>query len=65
MNQVATDLGITEKQSNLSFIIKNMYECFLQRDALEITINPLIFCEDNTFRAANMKVEIDPDSYYR
>ena len=41
LSKVAEKMGIKE-QSRISFMIKNLYECFLQRDALAITINPLV-----------------------
>jgi succinyl-CoA synthetase beta subunit len=34
--KVATNLGVHEKQSSLVFLIKNMWECFIQRDALRV-----------------------------
>lgn len=63
--KVADDLGIKDKQSSLVFLIKNMYEAFVQRDALRIEINPLIFGKDQKFYAANCQVKIDPDAIYR
>lgn len=47
--KVAEDLGISEKQSALAFLIKNMFECFVQRDAISISINPLIYDRDRNF----------------
>jgi len=44
--KVADDLGIKDKQSSLVFLIKNLYEAFVQRDGLRIEINPLIFGKD-------------------
>ena len=39
---VAKDLGMAEQQSTLVFLIKNLYECFIQRDAKKVMINPLV-----------------------
>lgn len=64
--QVATKLGVSyRKNSALAFILKNMYECFIQRDALQITINPMIITTDGELFAANTKMTIDPDALYR
>lgn len=63
--QVADNLGIHEKQSSLVFLIKNMWECFIQRDALRVQINPLIFSKDKRFHAANCHIKVDPDASYR
>lgn len=63
--KVAGDLGVVQKQSNLIFLIKNMYEAFIQRDALRIEINPLIFARDQRFYAANCQIKIDPDAIFR
>ena len=41
LSQVAEQLGI-EERSRASFMIKNLYECFLQRDCLTVAINPLV-----------------------
>ena len=49
----------------MAFLLKNLYECFIQRDALSITINPLIVTKENRFVASNTKVDIDPDALYR
>jgi succinyl-CoA synthetase beta subunit len=42
-----------------------MYEAFIQRDALRIEINPLIFGKDHKFYAANCQIKIDPDAVWR
>ena len=64
ISEVAEKLGIAEK-SRMSFMIKNLYECFLQRDALAIAINPLVVTPDRKFIAANTLVLLDTDSLYR
>ena len=64
--EVATSLGCDyEKISTMAFLLKNLYECFIQRDALSITINPLIMTKEGRFVASNIKVDIDPDALYR
>lgn len=49
----------------LAFLIKNCYECFIQRDCFEITLNPLIWTKCHKFRAANPQIRIDNNSLYR
>ena len=46
-------------------MIKNLYECFLQRDLLEIHINPLVVTPKRKFIAANVVANLDPNSLYR
>lgn len=65
LTQVAKDLGISHKQSQLMFLIKNMWECFQQRDLTEITLNPLILTKDDQFTAGNVIIHVDPDALYR
>ena len=46
-------------------MLKNLYECFVQRDCSEIQINPLIYTPDRKFIATNTIIRLDPDSLYR
>ena len=62
---IGDNLGIERRSSTLAFLVKNLYECFLQRDCEHITINPLIFTKQRRFRAANPRITIDPKSHYR
>lgn len=62
---VANNLGIADQQSSLVFLIKNLYECFIQRDCLRVQINPLVLTKEQEFRAANCHVFIDPDANFR
>jgi len=62
--QVADKLGIYES-SRISFMIKNLYECFLQRDCLSIIINPLVVTPARKFIAANTQIRLDEDALYR
>ena len=63
--QVGSKLGMKNQCSKLAFLIKNCYECFVQRDCDEILINPLIWTKEGDFRAANPKINIDDNSLYR
>lgn len=46
-------------------MIKNLYECFIQRDALEIVLNPLVLTPQHKFIAANTMIRLDSDAMYR
>lgn len=46
LHKVARDLGIPGQISNLVFLIKNLLECFLQRDAHLVAVNPLVLTKD-------------------
>ena len=63
--EISKNLGIKRRASTLAFLVKNLYECFLQRDCANITINPLIFTKDRHFSAANPRITIDARSHYR
>lgn len=65
LNKVALDLNISQQGSALSFLIKNMYECFIKRDAARILINPLVLTEDDDLVAANCRVIIDENAIFR
>ena len=63
--QVAKKLGIARKESSLAFKIKNLYECFKQRDILQLTVNPLMMTKKEKFIAANVSILMDPYSTFR
>lgn len=63
---VAKNLNLSpNKQSYLVFLLKNLYECFIQRDCEKITINPLTLTKSEEFQVASAKVTIEKNSYYR
>ena len=41
--EIGEKLGISRRAHTLSFLVKNLFECFEQRDCENITINPLIY----------------------
>lgn len=45
--------------------MRNMYECFLQRDCLNITINPLALTAKHDLIGVNCRIEIDDNAEYR
>ncbi|CDW89196.1 succinyl-ligase beta-chain [Stylonychia lemnae] len=65
LSQVATELGIAEKKSEMIFLLKHLYDCFIQRDAEMIEINPLVYTKDQKIVAADTKVIIDDSALFR
>eukprot|EP00354_Favella_ehrenbergii_P003523 CAMPEP_0170471290 /NCGR_PEP_ID=MMETSP0123-20130129/13542_1 /TAXON_ID=182087 /ORGANISM="Favella ehrenbergii, Strain Fehren 1" /LENGTH=191 /DNA_ID=CAMNT_0010738855 /DNA_START=441 /DNA_END=1016 /DNA_ORIENTATION=- len=63
--KVSRHLGLPDCESKLAFLIKNCYECFVQRDCFDLLINPLVWTKCHKFRAANPRMEIDENSLYR
>ena len=65
MFKAANDIGLIGKESTFAFLLKNMYQCFIERDCEVIRVNPLILTKDGKFRAANPRVFIDNKAYFR
>lgn len=65
--KVWKDLGFKDRscESKLAFLIKNCYECYVQRDCEDVLINPLVLTTDKSFRAANPRIMVDDNSLYR
>ena len=62
---IAADLGIGEQKSQLSFIIKHLYDLFMEKDAEVIEINPLVLTTDQMLVARHAHIRIDNNSLYR
>jgi succinyl-CoA synthetase beta subunit len=62
---VAGDLGIDSEKSQLTFILKHLYDLFIERDADIVQINPLILTNDNKLFANHAKIKIDINSHFR
>jgi succinyl-CoA synthetase beta subunit len=45
--------------------MKSMYDCFIEKDCDLIEINPLITTKDGKVLAADSKVTIDDNAYFR
>lgn len=45
--------------------MKHLYDCFIQRDAELIEINPLVVTKENEIVAAETKVIIDDSALFR
>jgi succinyl-CoA synthetase beta subunit len=63
--KVAEDLGIQHQKSFMTFIIKHMYDLFIERDVEVLEINPLVLTTDNQLFVRHAKIKIDRDSLYR
>lgn len=62
---IADDLGCRHKASTLSFILRNMYECFRQRDLQEVTLNPLALTMKDEIKAIGCRIEVDDSAVFR
>lgn len=47
------------------FLFKHLYDCFIEKDADLIEINPLALLADGTIVAADSKVTIDDNALFR
>jgi succinyl-CoA synthetase beta subunit len=65
LQQVADELGISDKKSEMVFLLKHLYDCFIQRDAELIEVNPLVYTRDQKIVAAGTKVIIDDNALFR
>ena len=62
---IATNLGVDQQKSLMTFIVKHMYDLFVERDINVIEINPLVLTADNDLVVNHAKIKIDENSYYR
>ena len=46
LSEVANELGIADKKSEIIFLLKHLYDCFIQRDAELIELNPLVYTSE-------------------
>ncbi len=65
LSEVANELGIADKKSEMIFLLKHLYDCFIQRDAELIEINPLVYTRDHKIVAAGTKILIDDNALFR
>jgi succinyl-CoA synthetase beta subunit len=61
----ADHLGIPEQRSQLVWLMKSLYDCFIDNDCDMVEINPLITTKDGKVLAADSKVTIDSNAAYR
>ena len=63
--KVADLLQVSSQRSQLTFILKHLYDLFVERDGEMVEIDPLIITKDNRLVAAHAKIKIDESSLYR
>ena len=63
--KAADHLGIPGQRSQLVWLMKNLYDCFVENDCDMIEINPLITTKQGKVLAADSKVTIDDNAAYR
>lgn len=63
--KAADNLGIPDQKSQLTFLMKNLYDCFIEKDCDLVEINPLITTKDGTVMAADSKVTVDSNAAFR
>lgn len=63
--EAATNLDLDEYRSQFAFMMKHMYDCFMECDADLIEINPLVKTKDGEILAADSKVTIDDNAFFR
>lgn len=63
--KVAEEFGCPSQAVRLKTIIKNLYNCFIERDCLNLTLNPLVLTEFKDLTNLGCRVEIDINAAYR
>ncbi len=64
--KVAAGIGISGKQMNkVGRIMKSLYRCFRDKDALMVEINPLVSTTDGEFLALDAKMSFDGNALFR
>lgn len=63
--EAATHLGIPEQKSQLVWLMKSLYDCFMDKDCDMIEINPLVLTDEGKVIAADSKITIDHNAVFR
>ena len=63
--KAADHLGIPDQRSQLVWLMKSLYDCFMAKDCDMVEINPLITTKDGTVMAADSKVTVDGNAGFR
>ncbi len=61
----AMKLDLEDSKTQIAFLIKHMYDCFIECDADLIEINPLVKTNDGEILAADSKITIDDNAFFR
>ena len=63
--KAAVNLGLEDYKSQVVFLFKHLYDCFIEKDADLIEINPLTLLKDGSIEAADAKITIDENALFR
>lgn len=63
--EAAKNLGLEEYKSQVVFMFKHLFDCFIEKDCDLIEINPLALTKDGTVLAADSKITIDDNAIFR
>ena len=63
--KAAVNLGLEDYKSQVVFLFKHLYDCFIEKDADLIEINPLTLLKDGSIVAADAKITIDENALFR
>lgn len=65
LNKAAEHLGIPGNKSEVTFLMKSLYDCFIEKDCDMIEINPLITTKEGKVVCADSKVTLDSNAAFR
>ena len=63
--KAATNLGCDDYKSQIVFLFKHVYDCFMEKDCDLIEINPLVLTDEGQIVAADSKITIDDNAAFR
>lgn len=63
--EAAKNLGLEEYKSQVVFLFKHVFDCFMEKDCDLVEINPLVLTKDKRVVAADSKVTIDDNAVFR
>lgn len=63
--KAAKHLGLEEHKSDVAFLFKHVYDCFVEKDCDLIEINPLVLTKDGDILAADSKITVDDNAKFR
>lgn len=63
--EAAKNLGIEEHKSQVVFLFKHIFDCFVEKDCDMIEINPLVLTKGGQVLAADSKITIDDNAVFR
>ena len=63
--EVAKNLGIPEHKSQIVYLMRNILDCFMEKDCDLVEINPLVLTKDGKVLAADSKIVIDDNAGFR